>query len=271
MYLKIKDVDEIVSSFAPKELKESYDNVGLMVGNQNSTVNNILFSLDCTMDVIDEAIESGCNLIFTHHPLLFKRPENITNETLQGRKILKLVKNDINVYSAHTNLDSTSSGLNDILVTLLGYNKPSVIDVKLLRTNVSENMGIGRLVNIPSGISLLELCQNVKKVLMLTDIRYSGDENKIINTLAVVNGSGEDYFYKAASLKADCILTGDTTYHYVSDINEMGIAVIDAGHFETEWLCFQVYASMFEKEITKLGYENKVLISSKNKSPYKFL
>lgn len=271
MFLNLKDVDKIVNSFAPKDLKESYDNVGLMIGDFNCCITNILFSLDCTEDVIDEAVEKNCNLIFTHHPLLFIKPESITNKTLLGRKILKLIKNNVNVYSAHTNLDSTPGGINDLLVKLLGYTSYSIIDPIECLVNSSHGAGIGRLVKIPGGISLGDLCTNIKNILNCKTIRYCGDENKTVNKLAVINGAGEDYIHKSVSLGADCILTGDTTYHYVSDMNEMGIGLIDAGHFNTEWPCFQVYAHMFEDEIKNKGYENEIIISSKCKSPYKFL
>lgn len=269
MHLKVADVEKIMNSFAPKELKENYDNVGLMVGSLNSDVNNILFSLDCTISVIDEAIAKSCNLIFAHHPLLFKKPENITEETLLGRKIIKLIKNDINVYSSHTNLDSTAGGLNDILVHLLGYESYCIIEPSNSNANSFGNMGIGRMVEISEGILFSKLINNVKNVLKADSIRYSGDENKVIHKLAVINGSGTDYFSKAALLGADCILTGDTTYHYVSDFNELEIGIIDAGHFNTEWPGLIKFSNIFEEKIRNKGFDNKVIISSFSKNPYK--
>jgi putative NIF3 family GTP cyclohydrolase 1 type 2 len=92
MHLKVKDIHRIIEKYAPEKLKEDYDNVGLMVGDMESEVTSILVSLDCTLDVIKEAEDKNCNLIFTHHPLLFSRPKSITTDTLIGKKIIRLIK-----------------------------------------------------------------------------------------------------------------------------------------------------------------------------------
>jgi putative NIF3 family GTP cyclohydrolase 1 type 2 len=91
-----------------------------------------------------------------------------------------------------------------------------------------------------------------------------------IRKLAVINGSGEDYFKSSFNAGADCILTGDTTYHYVSDYSEMGIGIIDAGHFETEWPPMKIFAGILKDKLNKLGYANSIILSERCKSPYKF-
>ncbi len=107
-----------------------------MVGDKDAIVTKILIALDCTMDVICEAMEKGCNFILTHHPLLFNKPKTITTDTLVGKKIIKLIKNDINVYASHTNLDSAKGGLNDIATEILGFNK-----YKIIQPSINSNYG----------------------------------------------------------------------------------------------------------------------------------
>lgn len=268
MSLKVSKILDIMEELAPAALKEDYDNVGLMVGDFNDDVSSILVALDCTMPVIDEAILKDCDLILTHHPLLFHKPETITNETLIGKKLLKLIKNDINVISSHTNLDSAWGGITDILMQLLGFNNYDVIESKGI--NGSINSGIGRIAALEKPVDLISLCDFIKKVLGISCIKYAGNEDMKIHKLAVINGSGEDYFSLAQSLGADCILTGDTTYHYVCDCVEQGMAVIDAGHFETEWPSMQRIAGIIENRIKETGYDCNIFISESNCSPYKY-
>ena len=271
MILKINDFQRIMEAIAPSELKESYDNVGLMVGETNKTVDKILVTLDCTLDVIKEAKDKGCNLILSHHPLLFKKPSSITDETLLGKKILNLIKSDIALYSSHTNLDSVCGGINDIITRVLGYENSVVMEKSKFESKGFNDKacGIGRIVELDKSMSLIELCKDVKNKLGIDNLRYCGEDTKSISKLAIVNGSGQDYFSLAKALGADCIITGDTSYHYISDFNEEGIAIIDAGHFATEWPAMRLFADILSLELTHGGYDVEILLSEKSKNPYK--
>ncbi|EJO5347185.1 Nif3-like dinuclear metal center hexameric protein [Clostridium botulinum] len=266
MNLKVKNIENIIEEYAPLYLKESYDNVGLMVGNSKAMVNKILVALDCTLDVIEEAKHKGCNLIVTHHPLLFKKPSSITTDTLLGKKIIELIKNDINLYSSHTNLDSTENGFNQMVAEMLGLQELKILDI----SNYNEKAGIGRIGYLKEGVTLDKLCEIVKATFNISILRYSGEESLKIKKVAIINGSGQEYFSKAKDLGAECIITGDTTYHYVSDLMEEKIAVIDAGHFHTEWPALQCFYKFLKNKIGKMGFENQVLLAERNFSPYKY-
>lgn len=270
MYLKIRDIHNIVERHAPSILKESYDNVGLMVGDMECKVTSVLVSLDCTLKVIEEARQNNCNLIFTHHPLLFKKPDTITADTLIGEKIIKLIENHINVYSCHTNLDSAEGGINDIIMELLDLNCNNIIEPLKNEDGRECKDGIGRISELEEPIILSELCNRVKRCLGISSLRYVGHEFKLIKKIAVINGSGQNYINEAVLQGADCIITGDTTYHYVSDFEEQGIAVIDGGHFGTEWPAMRKVAVLLENEIKSLGFENSVVLSKVNMDPYKY-
>ncbi|MBU3073040.1 Nif3-like dinuclear metal center hexameric protein [Clostridium estertheticum] len=274
MLLKVKDIENIMEEYAPSILKESYDNVGLMVGERAENVTKILVALDCTMDVIREAKNKGCNFILTHHPLLFVKPKTITTDTLVGRKVIELIKNGINVYSSHTNLDSVKGGLNDIVTEILGFSKYKIIEMS--ETNDSgktdagkTDAGIGRLVILDEPIRFESLCENVKRTLKAEFIRVVGKDDRLVNTIAIINGSGEDFFGESIKLGADCIITGDTKYHGACDLLEQNIALIDAGHFKTEWIPFKIFVEKFKKRLIEDGYDNEVIISKCTFDPYK--
>jgi dinuclear metal center YbgI/SA1388 family protein len=264
--LKVKDIIKIMENIAPQKLAESYDNVGLMIGNKDEEVHKILIALDVTLEVIEEAIEKECNLILTHHPILFIKPKTITTDTLIGRKIIKLIENKLNVYSSHTNLDIVQEGLGDIATELLGYENYKVLEVN--KTFDNNNNGIGRIIKVNSPIGLLELCNRVKEKYNTPFVKFVGDENKEINTIALLNGSGEDFFNLVRKKGCDCIITGDTSYHHVSDMREENIAIIDAGHFATEWPPMKVIGKKLNNILKDMGYNNKVIISNNTFDPY---
>ncbi|MGH4125834.1 MAG: Nif3-like dinuclear metal center hexameric protein [Clostridium sp.] len=269
MFLKVKTIEDIMEVYAPARLKEDYDNVGLMVGDSDATVTKILIALDCTMDVISEALDKECNFILTHHPLLFIKPKTITRDNLVGKKIIELIKSGINVYASHTNLDSAKGGLNDIATEILGFNKFKIIEPKKNSNYDDGHSGIGRLVCLDDPIMLSQLCENVKKAFNAEFIRYVGDQDDLIKTIAIINGSGEDFFYESVKLGADCIITGDTKYHGACDLKEEHIALIDAGHFATEWRPLQIFAGKLKKQLLENGYDNEVIISQISQDPYK--
>lgn len=270
MILKVESIHHIMEEFAPSILSEDYDNVGLMVGDSDAEVTKILIALDCTIDVIREAVDRGCNFILTHHPLIFVKPKTITSDTLIGKKIIELIKNNIAVYACHTNLDSVKGGLNDIATEMLGFNEGKVMESSIIPGYDNGHNGIGRLVTLDNPILLTDLCEKVKKTFNAVQIRYVGEDDKLIKTIAIINGSGEDFFEMARILKADCIITGDTKYHGASDLKEQGISLIDAGHFITEWIPFQVFGEIFQKNLRNKGYNNEVLISKSTVDTYKF-
>lgn len=267
MPLKVGDLCSIIEDFAPISLKEDYDNVGLMIGDKGAAVHSILVTLDCTMKVIDEAVENNCNMIVAHHPILFRKPSSITNETLLGRKIIKIIKNNINVYAAHTNLDSVKGGVNDTIVNLLGFSETEFLSKN---NNAVKEAGIGRIIELTEPVTLEKLCDIVKDKLKVQNLRYAGNSDKKIKNIAVINGSGQDFFEKARKAGVDCIITGDTSYHYVSDYAEMNIGIIDAGHFGTEWPAVAVMSQKLKEVLNTQGINVPVLVSKNNIDPYRF-
>ena len=266
MAVKLSKIIGVMENFAPKALKESYDNVGLMIGDEDSEITKVLIALDCTLEVVEEAIEQGVQLILTHHPLLFRKPSSITMDSLQGKKIIKLITNNINLYSSHTNLDSVHDGMNDTFMELL-----EAKDIKILEENTTlpgKGHGIGRIGTIET-LTLKELIIKLKESFNVQCLKYAGDESQRISRIAVINGSGEGYLELAYKHGAHCVITGDTTYHYVSDYNELGLSIIDLGHFYSEWMVFLRLIEKIKNTSPELkGIE--FIPSKASRDPYKF-
>lgn len=263
MALTVKDVIGIVESHAPVLYREGYDNVGLMVGDEAAEVKGILFSLDTTLKVIEEAREKGANLIVSHHPMMFNKPSSITTGTVQGKKVIDLIKHGISVYSAHTNLDSVKNGMNDRLVRMFGFKEVDIME----QCEFDYDSGIGRLVYVRSILTLEGFLKKTAEILGTENIRYTGRLNKKLKRIAIINGSGQSFFKQAVEMRADCILTGDTSYHEVLELEEMDICLVDPGHFASERAVFNLIMREISSEIT--AKKNvPVFFSETEKDPY---
>lgn len=259
--IKVNNIINEMELLAPTYLKEDFDNVGLMVGDKNKEVKKVLLALDCTLKVIEEAKKENVELIITHHPLIFKRPSSITTDTLQGKKIIELIKNDISLYSSHTNLDSVENGLNDTIVSILGFDNSKILE----KNKRDDKAGLGRIVSLKESIQLEDLISKIKKSLNINNLRVVKGKDKV-NKIAIINGSGQDFIGKAVALGADCIITGDTTYHFASDYKEMEISILDVGHFASEQITFFNVMENLKKKFKDVEF----ITSTVEEDPFSF-
>ena len=258
---QVLDIVNKMEKFAPSRLKEDFDNVGLMVGDKNKAVKKVLLALDCTIKVIEEAKEKNTDLIITHHPLIFIKPKSITTDTIQGQKIIELIKNDIALYSSHTNLDAAKGGINEKIAEMLGIEDSRLID----KNTRDEEAGIGRIGQLANETTLHEFIQKVKSDLSIDNLRVVRGRDTV-KTVAVINGSGQDFIGRAIAMGADTIVTGDTTYHFAADYKEMGINIIDAGHFNTEWPVFIKVMDGIKNDFSDIEF----IVSEEAEDPYDF-
>lgn len=228
---KCEDVVKFMETFASPDLAEEWDNVGLMVGDFNWEVKKILVALDIDDNVIDEAIDKNIDLIVTHHPFIFGSIKNVNSGSVVGKRIIKLIKNDIAVYSAHTNLDIAKNGTNDTLAKILGLKNIEA----LIKSNDGVN-GLGRIGELEKEIKFSEFAENLKDKLKLNSITVTGDLNKTVKKVGLCTGqgSGREYMTAAEKMKCDIYVTGDLRYHEAQFANSLNLCVADITHYGSE-------------------------------------
>lgn len=243
-----KDIINFLEEKYPRSNAEEWDNVGLLVGNNKKDVKKIQLSIDATEKAVDYAAQNNVDMIVTHHPLIFKPLKSIVMSELSGRKIIKLIENGLNLYSIHTNLDSSKDGLNDYILELLEVKKYKIIDINAN----DETAGIGRMYTLEEKITILEYADFIKTKMEIKNVRVTSNDLKSeVKKIALINGSGMSYWRKVKSLGADLFITGDISYHDALDAKESGLHLIDIGHFESE----NCFSELLKKNLEEVGLE----------------
>ncbi len=230
MSVSIKNIIEHLELLAPKSFAEGWDNVGLMIGDENTEVSKVLVALDCRDEVIDEAIEKGAELIITHHPFIFKGIKNIDQKFPLSRKIAKAIKNNIAVYSAHTNLDIADGGTNTVLADLLELeNTEGLLPIR-------DNLFLGRTGYLKNEMSFYEFALEVKNKLGADSLTVNGDPKRIIKKVGLCTGKACDTDFLAAAAEKGCdvYISGDMGYHDAQNAEDLGLCIIDGTHYLTE-------------------------------------
>lgn len=249
--MKLRAIIREIEDRYPLYLREEWDNVGLIVGDREKEIEKIQLSLDATEDTIENAIKNNVDLIITHHPLIFKEISRINSDSVLGRKILKLIKNDIAVYSLHTNLDSAKDGLNDWIVKkVFGIEESDILDKK------NGEYGIGRVVTLEESWTGEGIIEVLKDKLSLENISIVNlDLKKNIKKIGIVTGAGGSYWRKGKDSKIDLLITGDIKYHEALDMKENGMSAIDIGHFESEHIFSDII-----KELLRDRFDGGVIV-----------
>ena len=232
---------------------EEWDRPGLTTGNSNQSISKALLSVDVTLEVLSEAKTLGCELVISHHPLLLKGVNSLSEDQLKGELVSFAVKNSIAVYSAHTNADIVVDGVSDILAQELGLanTKPLIA--------TGDGIGHGRIGKLKSPQSLSDYAKFVSSRLPDTSapVRVAGDLNKIIETVAVVGGAGDSFIPAAAQSGADLLITSDLRHHVVLDAVSdptNPLALIDISHFAAESLWLKPTQITLSKLISEVSF-----------------
>ena len=219
--ITVKDVLSYLETVAPPSWKMEWDNIGLLCGKSDQPVNKILVALDPFESVCKEAYDVGADLIVTHHPLIFSALQSVTDETEPGRAVLFLASHNISAINAHTNLDCAPGGVNDVLAERLGLSDIQVIEPGLLRQGSVQKQ------------PLEAFLASVKAKLNCPGLRYVNAEKPVCK-VAVGGGSCASELSTVANAGCDTFVTADVKYNQFFDAKELGINLIDAGHFYTE-------------------------------------
>ena len=221
--MTIKNLYKKLSNFYPEKLRCEWDNDGIMCcENFDKEVVKILVALDVTSATIDFAIDNNFDLIISHHPLVFSSQKSLTPDKFTQAKLIKLIKNNVSVFSFHTRLDAANGGVNDVLCE----------KIKLQNVQVDEVEPIGRIGNLENELDLDSFAKYIKATLETPMVLFNG--NKPVNRVYVVGGDGKDLISRAISKGADTLLTGRASYNTIIDANDIGLNIVEAGHFFTE-------------------------------------
>lgn len=244
----IAEVHQYMEQLAPSALAESWDNVGLLV-DCGGAVTKILVALDITDDVIQEAAEHNCQLIVSHHPVIFKKLAAVRS----GDLVFQLIQKGISALCMHTNLDAAQGGVNDVLCDVLEIAQPATFGEE----------GIGRI-GVVTSTNVKQLVSHCKERLN-THVKFV-DSNREIQKVAVIGGSGGSMLRDAVAVGADLLVTGEASHHDALDAQSMGIGLIVAGHYATEFPIVSALADKLQKQFPDV----QVLCSQQNKDPYQY-
>ena len=260
--ITVKEVLQAVEGFAPAYMKESWDNVGLLCGDPAQEVKKILVALDPFEHVCEEAQALGADLIVTHHPLIFQAPKSITTATSVGRSILHLCRHGISAINAHTNLDCTPGGVNDVLAQTL-----ELKDITVMAPSGTDEDGNpwGLLRTGTFEAELPAFLAHVKRKLHAPALRYV-DGGRPVKKVAVGGGSCGGALVEAFHAGCDTFVTSDVKYNQFWDAHDLGMNLIDAGHFYTENPVIPVLAA----KLQKIFPETEVIISKNHSDCMKF-
>lgn len=246
----------------PPKAAEDWDNVGLLVGDDEKEIRHVFLALDLTEPVLAQAVEAGADMILTHHPMIFSGIKKINNHTFTGRKILNLIRHDMVYYAMHTNYDIC--GMADLSADYLKLTDTKVLSVTEKTDN--KEQGFGRVGRLPRKMTLRECGEYVKKCNRLQDVRVYGDLEREIECVAICTGSGKSMIKDAMAAGADVYVTGDIDYHTGIDAVADGLTIIDAGHYGTEY----IFAEAMEKRLRE-AFPKLILTREVVKEPYTVL
>lgn len=243
MKIKVKEIASAIEEVAPLALQESYDNAGIQVGNPDMQVSAVLVCLDVTEDILAEAKQRECNLIVSHHPLIFKGLKHLTGATATERIVAEAIRSGIAIYSAHTNLDAAANGVSAEIAHLL-----NLTDLKPMRPDAPDaNTGLGVIGNI-SPTPKMEFLRKLKDVFGVKMLRYSAQSPQIVvRKVAVCGGAGGSLINHALDSGADVYVTGDLKYH---DFTTYGLDMLlaDIGHYESELCSMRIFSKVIRQK-----------------------
>lgn len=260
--VRVSDIASVIEEFAPKGLQESYDNVGLQVGDPSMEVSAALLCLDVTEEVLSEAMERHCNLIISHHPLLFKGLKELTGKTATERIVIRAITEKVAIYSAHTNLDSAWEGVSHEMAHILDLSDIRVLEPKC--DNPKTGLGVvGNSVPTPK----IEFLRKVKEAFNVKCLRYSSQSpHLVVRKIAVCGGAGAYLIPDAVAAGADAIITGDVKYHDFTSFG-LDILIADIGHYESE-LCTK---KIFSRIIREKYPDFVTYFAESDKNPVKYM
>ena len=257
--MKISNVMKILNEWAPEADAQEWDNVGLLVGSEEDELTGILVALDVTTAIANEAKDSGLNLIITHHPIIFSPLYSLRKDEYPASVIVQLIKNDLSLYTMHTNLDIAEAGVNETLAEKLNLKQIKPFDD-------SELGALCRIGELQSEVRMDDFLKELKSVLKVESLTYKGDTGQLIKTVALCSGAGGSFIETAVKMNADVFVSSDFKHSNWLEAGDR-IALVNAGHFESEEI---VLDSIIDKLGRRMdGVDISIRRAKSESKPYK--
>lgn len=240
--MKCSEICTLLEQEYSKEYACEWDNVGLLAGRSGKEVKRILLALDATDEVVRMAAEMKTDMLITHHPMIFSPIKRVTDEDMNGRRLITLIQNDICYYAMHTNYDAR--GMADLAARMLNLQECTVLE------ELKDGEGIGRAGVLPERMSLKECADLVKTAYDIPNVKIFGDLKTPVYSAAICPGAGKSTMKEALRFGCDVYITGDIDHHTGIDAVDQGLCIIDAGHYGIEHIFMQDVKDYLEKVLT---------------------
>jgi len=237
--MKVKDIIKVIEDFAPLSIQEGWDNSGLCVGSPEDEVTSVLLALDCTPELVDEAVSCGADMIVTHHPLIFSGLKKISPEDMVGEAVIKAIRAGISIYAAHTSADKVLEGVSGAMAAKLGLVNVTVLDED------GEGTGLGAVGDLPQPMTAEQAVAFVKDRFALKAMKTSRPSDGMISRVAMCGGSGGSLIKAARKAGAQLYISGDISYH--NFFTPDGFMIMDIGHYESEIEIVDILFSLIKK------------------------
>ncbi|MGO2037375.1 MAG: Nif3-like dinuclear metal center hexameric protein [Brevibacterium sp.] len=278
-YPLVRECVEVFDSLWPRSLAESWDSVGLAVGDPDAEVRSILLALDPMDSVIAEAVVLGADLLFTHHPLLLKPVNSVSAGTLKGGAVHTLISNDIAAFNAHTNADSARGGVSDALISLLGIENAEPLVPHERHGDADDGAlptGIGRVGDLTVPTAVRDIARTLADRLprTTTGVRIAGDPAATVQRVAVCGGAGDSLFDEVRASGAEVYITADLRHHPATEARDTANRhdgrpqLIDVSHWASETVWLVTAAQSLEAEFAARGLTVSLQHSAVNTDPW---
>jgi dinuclear metal center YbgI/SA1388 family protein len=263
-----------VEELWPESLAEDWDRVGLVAGRPNADIDRIMFAVDPTLEVIEEALDWGAKLLITHHPLLLKGVNSVAATSGKGRAVHRLIEGGCALLTIHTNGDSAVGGVSDVLADALGLEE---VQPLMPAANGLPEEGIGRVGVLPGVETLGDFAARIFGSLptVAGGVRVAGDKDALVRRVAVCGGAGDSLFDAVRNSGADVYVTADLRHHPASEAREAAVDgrpfLIDLSHFASEWLWLPVAATALDNVLLDQGFAVELAVSQTNTDPWDFI
>ena len=224
---KLREIIAALERLAPLKLQDEWDNSGLQVGFPDAEISRVLVCLDITEAIVEEAVAKKCNLIVSHHPLLFKPLRQVSDTTYQQRCVVRALASGVSIYSAHTSLDNAPGGVNHQIASLLGLQ-----DLHWLSPQEGEDAGAGLVGELPQPECDADFLARVKRTFGVQCLRHSAPDGRMVRRVALCGGAGAFLLRDAIRAGADCFLCGE--FHYHDYFENGGVLLAELGHYQSE-------------------------------------